>query len=106
MPIISVSYSWGSKKSLSFVFLQPIYKSGSRKYLTGASMTISPYQVNSILKAYSKQSKVKPQQIAGSEAVSGGKYEDVVSISSESDNKMTAFNKISYNLLDIIVKGK
>ena len=68
-------------------------------------MTISPYQVNSILKAYSKQSKVKPQQAAGSDPAYGGKYEDVVSISSEGD-KMKAFNKISYNLLDIIVKGK
>ncbi len=68
-------------------------------------MTISPYQVNSILKAYSKQSKVKPQQAPGSGPANNAKYEDVVSISSERD-KMTAFNKISYNLLDIIIKGK
>jgi hypothetical protein len=42
-------------------------------------MTISPYQVNSILKAYSKQSKVK-LQISGNEHLKNDKYMDVVSL--------------------------
>ena len=41
-------------------------------------MTISPYQVNSILKAYSKQSKVKPQQATGNEPAEKEPYVDVV----------------------------
>jgi hypothetical protein len=67
-------------------------------------MTISPYQVNSILKAYSKQSKVK-LQISGNEHLKNDKYMDVVSLSSEND-KTISFNKISYSLRDIIIKEK
>ncbi len=70
-------------------------------------MTISPYQVNSILKAYSKQSKVKPQQATGNEPAKKEPYVDVVSLSPDGENeKANVFNKISYSLLDIIVKGK
>ena len=68
-------------------------------------MTISPYQINSILKAYSKQSRVKTQQASNQGLVKNGKYADVVSLSTEVD-KSSAFNKISYSLLDIIVKGE
>jgi hypothetical protein len=68
-------------------------------------MTISPYQVNSILQAYSKQSKVKPHQVSGTEPVRNERYADVVSLSSEVD-RSTTFNKISYTLLDVILKGK
>ena len=69
-------------------------------------MTISPYQINSILKAYSKQSKIKTQA-AGSEPAKKDMYIDVVSLSADSESeKANAFNKISYSLLDIIVKGK
>ena len=67
-------------------------------------MTISPYQVNSILKAYSKQSKVK-LQISGNEHLKNDKYMDVVSLSSEND-KTISFNKLSYSLRDIIIKEK
>ncbi len=68
-------------------------------------MTISPYQVDSILRAYSKQNKIKPQQPStATEAAKGNPYADVVSLSSEG-GKTEAFNKISYNLLDIIIKG-
>lgn len=67
-------------------------------------MTISPYQVNSILQAYSKQSKVKPHQASGTEP-RNERYTDVVSLSSETD-RATTFNKISYTLLDVIIKGK
>ncbi len=69
-------------------------------------MTISPYQVNSILKAYSKQSKIKPKEPVKSEAAMNGRYRDIVSLSSEGGDKTQAYNKISYSLLDIILKGK
>jgi len=68
-------------------------------------MTISAYQVNSILKAYSKQSKVKNLQASDGEPAKKDKYADMVSLSSEDDKSM-AFNKISYSLLDVIIKGK
>ncbi|MFB3925588.1 MAG: hypothetical protein ACE14T_06000 [Syntrophales bacterium] len=68
-------------------------------------MTISPYQVNSILKAYSKQSKIKLKDAVPSETVKNDKYKDVVSLTSK-DDKTQAYDKISYSLLDIILKGK
>ncbi len=67
-------------------------------------MTISPYQVNSNLKAYIKQSKVKPQQ-PGSGDIKNSNHFDVVSLSSENDS-LSAYNKISYSLLDVILKTK
>jgi hypothetical protein len=67
-------------------------------------MTISSYQVENILKAYSKQDKARVQpSIKG--ASSGERYLDTVSLSSGQD-KTGIYNRISYNLLDIIVKGK
>ena len=69
-------------------------------------MTISPYQVDSILKAYNKQSKLRPlQSTASQEPVKSDKYADVVSLSSEGDKKAEAFDKISYSLMDVIIKG-
>ena len=64
-------------------------------------MTISAYQVESVLKAYSKQTRTvnpvrrKPEVL--------NKYADIVTLSSENDKK-EAFDKISYNLVDILLK--
>lgn len=64
-------------------------------------MTISSYQIDNILKAYTKQSKIKARPV--DESIKPGKYVDVVSLSQ--DNKKTeAFEKISYSLLDVILK--
>jgi hypothetical protein len=64
-------------------------------------MTISSYQVDNILKAYTKQSKIKAWTVE--ENKKPEKYVDVVALSQ--DNKKTeAFEKISYSLLDVILK--
>ncbi|MCK4466723.1 MAG: hypothetical protein KAU60_00055 [Desulfobacterales bacterium] len=66
-------------------------------------MTISTYQVEGVLKAYGKQTRLenrihrKPENL--------NKYVDIVTLSSE-DNKKEAFDKISYSLLDIILQNK
>ena len=68
-------------------------------------MTISAYQIDNILKAYSRQSKIGPKY-APSEDVpkTSSKYADVVSLSSE-QNKQEVYDKISYSLMDVILKG-
>ena len=64
-------------------------------------MTISAYRIESVLKAYSKQTRTvnpvrrKPEVL--------NKYADIVTLSSENDKK-EAFDKISYNLVDILLK--
>jgi hypothetical protein len=66
-------------------------------------VTISTYQVEGVLKAYGKQTRLenrihrKPENL--------NKYADIVTLSSE-DNKKEAFDKISYSLLDIILQNK
>ncbi|MBW2568181.1 MAG: hypothetical protein JRD93_05050 [Deltaproteobacteria bacterium] len=66
-------------------------------------MTISTYHIDNILKVYNKQSKMenriqlKPKNL--------NKTADIVTLSSE-ENKKEAFDKISYNLLDIILQNE
>jgi len=67
-------------------------------------MTITPYQVDSVLNAYTKQNKVKISTAAPRENVSEGKYKDVVSLSAKEDSKAEEFDLISYNLRDVILK--
>lgn len=67
-------------------------------------MNISSYQVENILKAYSKQDRVKVQQTAVKEVAGEDRYADTVSLSSGRD-KASIFNKISYSLADILLKG-
>jgi hypothetical protein len=69
-------------------------------------MTVSAYQVDSVIKAYSKQNrmKVRPltsQDIRPEESRSG----DVVTLSMGMNNP-DAYKAISYNLLDVILKTK
>jgi hypothetical protein len=73
-------------------------------YFKGDEMTITPYQVDSVLNAYTRQSKLKVSQKAGKENAPEGKYTDVVSLSNQEDNKAEEFDKISYNLRDVILK--
>ncbi|MBW2644625.1 MAG: hypothetical protein JRE23_00345 [Deltaproteobacteria bacterium] len=64
-------------------------------------MTISAYRVESVLKAYSKQTRMenpvrrKPENL--------NKCADIVTLSSE-NNKKEAFDKISYSLVDVLLK--
>ncbi|MBE9503802.1 MAG: hypothetical protein IME96_06470 [Proteobacteria bacterium] len=66
-------------------------------------MTISTYQVENVLKVYSKQTRLENPIRCKSENLN--KYTDIVTLSSEG-NKKEAFEKISYSLLDIILQNK
>ena len=67
-------------------------------------MTITPYQVNSVLNAYTRQSKLKVSHAVPQENAPEGKYSDVVSLSAKEANKAEELDKISYNLRDVILK--
>lgn len=68
-------------------------------------MTISSYQVDNVIKAYNKQSKPKLSFDVRHES-SQEKYTDVVTLSSNEDIKAGAYEKISYSLMDVLLKNK
>lgn len=67
-------------------------------------MTITPYQIDSVLNAYTRQSKLRVSQKNSKGNVPEGKYADVVSLSVNEESKAEEFDKISYNLRDVILK--
>jgi hypothetical protein len=68
-------------------------------------MTISTYQIDNILKAYSRQNKVASTPASPADGQKAGpKYADVVSLSAD-PQKPEVFDKISYSLMDVILKG-
>jgi hypothetical protein len=67
-------------------------------------MTISTYQIDNILKAYSRLSKVSLQPASQDAPKVNPRYADVVSLSSEQE-KPEVYDKISYSLMDVILKG-
>lgn len=67
-------------------------------------MTISAYQIDNILKAYSRQSKVSSHPASQDVAKAGPRYADVVSLSAEQE-KPEVYDKISDSLMDVILKG-
>jgi hypothetical protein len=69
------------------------------------TMTISAYQIDNILKAYSRQSKIGSKAAPAEDVPkTSSKYADVVSLSSE-QNKQEVYDKISYSLMDVLLKG-
>lgn len=68
-------------------------------------MTISAYQIDNVIKAYSKQSKAKFRLDAKS-APSQDRYMDVVTLSGNEGLTADTYKKISYNLLDVLLKDK
>jgi len=66
-------------------------------------MTISSYQIDNILKAYSKQNKVKAGSMLPTDNTKGDKYVDVVTL--DSADKTAVYDKISYSLMDILLKS-
>jgi hypothetical protein len=66
-------------------------------------MSISPYQVDNVLKAYSKQNKVKAKNHAVEEVQKVDPQADMVSISKEKE-RPEIFDRISYNLRDLLIK--
>ena len=67
-------------------------------------MTITPYQIDSVLSAYTRQSKLRVSQNTAKGNAPEGKYTDVVSLSVKEENKAEEFDKISYNIRDVILK--
>jgi hypothetical protein len=67
-------------------------------------MTITPYQVDSVLNAYTRQNKLKVSSAVAQENTTESKYTDVVSLSKTEESKTEEFDKISYNLRDVILK--
>jgi hypothetical protein len=65
-------------------------------------MGISAYQIENVIKAYNKQSNARLCLDIKS-APSQGRYTDMVTLSG---NAADMYNKISYNLLDVVLKGK
>jgi hypothetical protein len=68
-------------------------------------MTISAYQIDNVIKAYSKQSKAKLRFDAKS-APSQERYTDVVTLSGNEGLTADTYKKISYNLMDVLLKDK
>jgi hypothetical protein len=68
-------------------------------------MTISAYQIDNVIKAYSKQSKAK-FRLDAKLALSQERYTDVVTLSSNEGLTVDTYKKISYNLMDVLLKDK
>ncbi len=66
-------------------------------------MSITSYQVDNVLKAYSKQNKVKAGTRAVAEVPKIDPQVDMVSISKEK-GRPEIFDRISYSLRDLLVK--
>lgn len=67
-------------------------------------MTITSYQIDSVLSAYTRQSKLRVSHNSVRGGAPEGKYADVVSLSVNEDRKSEELDKISYNLRDVILK--
>ncbi len=69
-------------------------------------MTVSAYQIDSVIKAYSKQSRVKVKPLIAHDIRPEGNYSSDVVTLSVGINDPDAYKAISYNLLDVILKTK
>jgi hypothetical protein len=67
-------------------------------------MTISSYQTDNILKAYSKQKKTKVGTSQQPDAPKDATNPDVPT--PDTGDKTAAYDKISYGLMDILLKSK
>ena len=67
-------------------------------------MTVSSYQIDNILKAYSKHNKVKTSTSVQTDPLKEEKYVDVVTL--DSSDKTAVFDKISYSLVDVLTKSR
>lgn len=66
-------------------------------------MTISAYQVDNVIRAYNKQSKTN-LRLNTTQASSPDRYTDVVTLSTQENVKVDAYRKISYSLMDVLLK--
>ncbi len=70
-------------------------------------MTISVYQVDSVIKAYNKHIKTKAdsKNATAVDDADNSCYRDCVTLSRSPVHKAATFEKISYNIRDIIVRS-
>jgi hypothetical protein len=68
-------------------------------------MTISAHQVDNVIKAYTKQIRMNRSPAASQRWRGKEQYVDIVSLSKDFD-KRDAYQKISYSLLDVILKNR
>ncbi|TRZ49997.1 hypothetical protein D4S03_07470 [bacterium] len=66
-------------------------------------MTISAYQVDNIIKAYNKQSKAR-FRLDAQQSPAPDRYTDLVTLSGSDSLKADVNKKISYSLLDVLIK--
>jgi len=69
-------------------------------------MTITAYQVDSVLSAYTRQSKVRIAPAESRDDGSNSTYRDIVSLSTKETEKAEVLDKISYSLRDVILKDE
>lgn len=69
-------------------------------------MTITAYQVDNVLNAYIRQSRVKVQTPVLREGENCIDSKDIVTLSTKESNKAGELEKISYNLRDVILRGE
>lgn len=69
-------------------------------------MTITAYQVDNVLNAYIRQSRVKVQTPVLREGENRIDSKDIVTLSTKESNKAGELEKISYNLRDVILRGE
>lgn len=68
-------------------------------------MTISVYKVDSVIKAYNKQTRATLSLQTQNGVGVGEYYHDSVTLSSAPADKTATFEKISYNIRDLILKS-
>ena len=68
-------------------------------------MTISAYQIDNILKAYSRQSKVSSQALRPRMSRRRTRGTPTWSRCPPEQEKPEVYDKISYSLMDVILKG-
>ena len=68
-------------------------------------MTIAAYQVDNIIRAYNKQSKAR-FRLDAQQSASPDRYADLVTLSGSESLRADANKKISYSLLDVLLKDK
>jgi len=67
-------------------------------------MSITTYRVDSVLNAYARQSKLRASQSATKENVPEDQFDDGVSLPIKEESKAEEFDRISYNLRNVILK--
>ena len=69
-------------------------------------MTITPYHLDSVINAYTRQNKVKVAAAIPNQDGLEMKFKDVVSLSAKDAEKAEALDKISYSLRDVILRDR